>query len=103
MSTLKAWLVVSPEYGVVIPVTAEGQGPIEYGADAVHVEAETRRDALVLGVSLFRQMGARYLDDAENPYRGVRVESQQCPAHGAPVWRRDHYECPQCEALVVVE
>lgn len=76
----------------------DGTGPMEYGCDVVHVEAETRRDALLLGVALFRQHGAHYLHDAENPYAGVKVESQVCPHHGMPAWNRDHYECPQCEA-----
>ena len=98
--SLTPWLVVSPEYGDVIPVTDDGQGPMEYGADVVHVEAETRRDALLLGVMLFRQHGARYLSDCDNPYAGVQVIKQTCQAHGEAVWARDHYECPQCEALL---
>ncbi len=97
MSGLQPWLVVSPEYGVVIPVLDDGTGPMEYGADVVFVEAPTRRDALVLGVLLFRRQGAKYLHDAENPYAGVTVTSQWCPVHGRPVWAKDHYECSQCE------
>lgn len=97
---LKPWLVVSPEYGEVIPVTDDGQGPMEYGSDVVFVEAATRRDALLLGVALFRKQGAKYLYDAENPYAGVKVESQVCSAHGMPVWNGDYYECQRCEGLV---
>lgn len=97
MTNLLPWLVCSPEYGVVVPVLDDGTGPTEYGCDAVHVEAESRQDALMLGVALLKQQGARYLDNAENPYAGVRVESQMCPKHGMPVWDKDHYECPQCE------
>ena len=100
---LLPWLVVSPEYGTVIPILDYGQGPIEYGCDVVFVEAETRRDALLLGVALFRKSGAKYLKDADNPYAGVKVESQYCAAHGLPVWNRDHYECPQCDALIIEE
>lgn len=100
---MKPWLVCSPEYGEVVPILDDGTGPMEYGADCVFVEADTRRDALLLGVALFRQQGARYLDRTDNPYAGVTVESQVCPAHGLPVWKRDHYECPQCEALIVDE
>lgn len=96
---MKPWLVVSPEYGHVAPV-CDGQGPMEYGSDVVFVEAEARRDALLLGVALFRKQGARYLDDAENPYAGVKVFIVRCAQHGAVVWVRDHYECPQCEAYV---
>lgn len=102
-SPLKPWLVCSPEYGVVVPITDEGQGPMEYGCDAVHVEAKTAADALVLGVALFRQQSAKYLEDAENPYTGVTVQSQVCPVHGGiPRWVKDHYECPACEALFEV-
>ena len=98
---MKAWLIVSPEYGEVIPVTDEGQGPVEYGADVVHVEAETRRDAVILGVQLFKRRGARYLHHCDGgPYAGVHAIAQDCPAHGMPQWNRDHYECPQCDALV---
>ena len=97
---LEPWLVCSPEYGEVVPVTDEGQGPMEYGCDVVFVEAETRRDALVLGVKAFRDMDAHYLGDQDNPFAGVKVKSMTCPAHGRPVWIRDHYECPQCEALM---
>ena len=99
---LKPWLIVSPEYGDVIPVLDDGSGPMEYGADVTFVEAETRRDALLLGVALFRQQWARYLDDYVHPFEGVQVISQWCDAHRAPIWNRDHYECPQCEALLNV-
>lgn len=95
---LQPWLVCSPEYGEVVPILDDGTGPTEYGCDVVFVEAETRRDALLLGVALFRQQGAKYLADAESPYAGVKVESQVCPKHGMAEWRDDHYECPQCEA-----
>jgi hypothetical protein len=98
VSKLLPWLVVSPEYGEVIPVLDDGTGPMEYGADVVFVEAATRSDALHLGVHLFQQTHARYLRDAESPYTGVKVESQMCERHGFPVWVKDHYECPQCEA-----
>jgi hypothetical protein len=97
---MKPWIVVSPEYGVM-DVIVDGQGPMEYGSDVVHVEAETRGDALVLGIWLFRQQDARYLRYAENPYAGVQVISQWCDQHGMPEWKRDHYECLECEKLIV--
>ncbi len=104
---LKPWLVCSPEYGEVIPITDEGQGPMEYGCDVVHVLAETRRDALLMGVLLFRQQGARYLDrySDENPYAGVKVESQICHAHGMEtiIWNHDHFECTTCELAYLAE
>lgn len=95
--TLLPWLVCSPEYGEVVPILDDGTGPMEYGCDVAHVEAESREDALYLGVLLMRKQGARYLRDCENPYAGVKVESQMCPRHGMPTWCGDHYECPACE------
>jgi hypothetical protein len=98
---LLPWLVCSPEYGTVIPIV-DGQGPMEYGCDVVHVEAETRRDALLLGVALFRQKGADYLADCENPYAGVKVESMVCPVHGTTqlAWKGDHYNCEGCGGML---
>lgn len=95
---LLPWLVSSPEYGEIVPILDDGTGPTEYGCDVVHVEAFNKQDALYLGVLLLKQQGAKYLDHAENPYAGVRVESCLCPAHGMPVWKGDHYECRQCES-----
>jgi hypothetical protein len=95
---LQPWLVCSPEYGEVVPILDDGTGPMEYGCDVVHVEAETREDALLLGVMLLKKQGARYVVDGENPYAGVKVESMICPKHGMPEWKGDHYDCPTCEA-----
>ena len=67
------WLVVSPEYGEVIPI-CDGQGPLEYGCDVVEIEADTKADARVLGVKEFRRIGAGYLADVENPFAGIKVE-----------------------------
>lgn len=97
--TLTPWLVCSPEYGEVVPVLDDGSGPMEYGCDVVFVEAESRRDALMLGVQLFREKGARYLRyDDEHPYAGVTVESLACKAHGAVAmtFKGDYYECALC-------
>lgn len=94
---LKPWMVCSPEYGEIIPI-CDGHGPMEYGCDVVFVEAETKRDALLLGVMLFRKQGANYLADAENPYAGVKVESQVCSLHGLSglLWKGDHFDCESC-------
>lgn len=74
---MKRWRVITPEYGEVIPVTDEGQGPMEYGCDAIEVEAETRRDAVVVGVALMRRQPREYhwfrrCDG--NPFAGIRAE-----------------------------
>jgi len=74
---MKLWRVVTPEYGEVVPVTDEGQGPMEYGCDVVEIEADTRRDAIVIGVKLMRTDLRRYrwFDKCgwENPFSGVRA------------------------------
>lgn len=49
---MKRWLVVTPEYDTIEPVTDEGQGPTITVVDVIEVEAETKRDAIVLGVKL---------------------------------------------------
>ena len=74
---MKRWLVVTPEYGEVIPITDEGQGPTEYQADCIEVEADTRRDAIVIGVMLMRTNNRdyhwfRHCDG--NPYVGIKAE-----------------------------
>lgn len=103
MNTLKPWLVLSREYGEVVPVL-DGTGPIEYGRDHVFVEAETRTDALVLGVAMMRKSKSKYFNHYgdENPYAGTKVVSQLCPAHGASCleWIRDHYECSKCKSIL---
>ncbi len=80
--TLKPWYVVSPEYGTVIPICDDGTGPLEYEADCVRVDAETKRDALLLGVKLMRaDPTCAWVRDAENPYAGMTVEPAECE-HG---------------------
>ena len=49
---MKRWYVVTPEYGTVIPVLDTGEGPMEYGADVIEIEADTARDAVALGVKV---------------------------------------------------
>jgi hypothetical protein len=75
------WTVVGPEYGVVIPITDEGQGPLEYGCDVVEVEADTKADARVLGVHELRKIPRGYIDrySDENPFAGLRVFPSEQP------------------------
>jgi hypothetical protein len=74
---MKRWLVVSREYGVVMPLLDDGSGPTEYGCDVIAVEAQTPRDAKVLAVRLARQHPRRYgfVDHYadECPFTGMRV------------------------------
>lgn len=79
---MKRWLVVTPEYGEIIPITDEGQGPTEYQADVIEVEAETRRDAIVIGVKMMRANSRdyhwfRHCDG--NPFVGITAELMPVP------------------------
>lgn len=98
MSELKPWVVVTPEYGTVIPIV-DGQGPMEYGCDLVYVEAETRRDALHLGVKLMKQRGDDWFDNCENPYAGIKVLPAHVCEHGRGEWER----CRDCETAWATE
>ena len=51
---MRRWLIISPQYGTVVPVLDDGTGPMEYGSDGVIVEARTKREALVLGLRRMR-------------------------------------------------
>ena len=75
-----SYYIVTPEYDVVIPVTDEGQGPVEMVADVVEIEAETARDAKALGVKLMladRTRKNRWCKnqrrDGLSPYAGVKA------------------------------
>lgn len=67
------WLVIGPEYGEVVPVLDYGEGPLEYQCDVVEVEADTKREARILGIKLLRQ--EKYLQNYpdENPFAGLEV------------------------------
>lgn len=71
------WLVVTPEYGTVIPILDDGTGPTEYGADVIEIETSTARDAVTMGVSLMLRRGDRWCTEARldgaSPYAGVRA------------------------------
>ena len=82
---MKHWLVITPVYGEVVPVLDYGQGPMEYGADVIEIEAACARDAVALGVKEMLKggrvdewssykwcLGQR--DAGESPYAGVRAE-----------------------------
>lgn len=106
--TLKPWIVVSQEYGEVIPILDYGQGPMEYGCDVVNVWAETKREARVLGLKLFRQQGARFLDKCDCPFAEMKVlpgacEHGACMFDGEPDCQRCLAEMDACDTLLGVE
>lgn len=93
------YLVISPEYGTVIPILDYGEGPMEYGRDVVCVDAATKRQAKVLGVRKMRNDAhCHYHADHcdTNPFTGVAVEPAEC-AHGKRCYCGCE-ECPECEA-----
>ena len=77
---MNRYYVISPEYAVCIPVTDDGQGPMEPCADVVEVEAASKADARVFGLKLLRARPA-YHDWrgwlSDNDFRGLRVEAWQ--------------------------
>lgn len=83
---MKRWYVITPEYGQVVPVLDDGTGPMEYGADVVEVEAETKRDAIAFGVRLMlrgRWREFKWCRDQRlsglSPYAGVKAEPAPSP------------------------
>jgi hypothetical protein len=80
---LKSWLVITPEYDEVEPILDDGTGPTWTAADVIEIEAETARDALILGVKEMLRGhvgGTRYQwcidqrEDCLSPFAGVKVE-----------------------------
>lgn len=79
------YYVVSPEWGEVVPVTDEGQGPMEYGCDVVEVEATSRADARVLGLKLLRERPCYHRwhgYNSDNDFAGLRVKPWVDPETG---------------------
>lgn len=82
---MRRWYVVTPEYDTVVPVLDFGQGPIERGADVIEIEAETRRDAITLGVKEMLRLSRGHAgfkfdwcrtmqSDGSSPFTGVYAE-----------------------------
>ncbi len=72
------YLVVSEEYGEVVPVLDYGQGPMEYGCDVWEGEAQNKSDAKTLAWAHWRKTHAKCLQnnraDNRHPMSGVKVE-----------------------------
>ena len=69
------WYVVSPEYEEVVPILDDGTGPTEYGCDCVEVEANSKREAIIKGLSAMRIDRTchhpQYADG--NPFTGMKA------------------------------
>jgi hypothetical protein len=88
---MNRYWVITPEYGEVVSVTDEGQGPLEYGCDVIEIEADNKRDAIVLGVKAMRANSATYhyyRECDDSPFAGVRAElvplEEDVPASSPP-------------------
>lgn len=97
MSVARCYLVISPEYGEVVPILDYGQGPVEYGHDVVYAFARNARRAKVLGVRWFRRQGAHYLRHAENPFAGMTVERMEFCDRCNHILSRPCLCCEVCE------
>ncbi len=78
---MKHWWVVSPEMSEVVPVTDDGQGPLEYFCDVECVAAPTKRKAIALGVARMKKWPHEARSDGCNPFAGVTAKNAECP-HG---------------------
>lgn len=78
---LKKYYVVSEAYGSVVPILDDGSGPEEWGSDVIEIMAKNKRDAKILGLSLWRQTHKSYSyrffggrdTNYENPFKGVKI------------------------------
>ena len=74
---LHKYLVYSEEYPEVEVVCDDGTGPLVYGCEVWEIEAENKKDALMLGVKLSLDSSG-YASDNRNeglpPWAGFRVE-----------------------------
>ena len=75
------YLVISPEYGVTIPVLDFGIGPTEPACDVVEVEAENKRQARILGLRELKKIPRGWInwhrDSDSNPFVGLKVEESE--------------------------
>jgi hypothetical protein len=65
-------------------------GPSEYGSDAVEVDADNKRQAIVLGVKELRRINSHWLQDqtsdGHSPFTGLRAEILELPDYEGPPW-----------------
>lgn len=86
----KTWWVIAPDRTAY----SYGEPPDPYCPVAL-VEAETRREARIEAVRVFRKQGE--LEPGENPFYGLKVEDAAC-RHGVyPEAPSEKYVCPACD------
>lgn len=79
---MKHYIVVSPEFGMIVPVIA-GDGPTEHGCSVVSVEANSKREAKSKALRSvdFADWVDRQRSDGKNPFAGLEVVDPVC-GHG---------------------
>lgn len=95
---MKRYIVYSPEYQCV-PMSYDPPDPGEYGADACEVEANNKRDAIMLGVAqIMRTQRRSYAEDNRGdglpPWAGYKAE-QVC-AHECHKTPEAEDACGKC-------
>lgn len=118
--------VLTPEYGVLVPILDDGTGPTEWGADWALVVATSAREAVRIAVKAwlrgenacvydpgpygvsygYRGYCVRQREDGECPWTGVRAQVMRC-GHGfeyrGPIGAlqdahaEGHDICPDCD------
>lgn len=82
---MKRWLVITPKYSYTEYVCAEG-GPTYDVCDVIEIEAESKRDAIALGV---REMLKGGKQDFGNRYRWCRGQRIDGLSPYAGVWAEE--------------
>ena len=78
------YMVVTPEYEVVVPTLDDGSGPMEPTCDVLEVEASNAREAKIMAVREWRRMQhdgrwrqAHWIADQQSngasPFTGLQV------------------------------
>ena len=75
------YLVISPEYQLLMPILEDGTGPTESTCDVVEVEAQNKRQACILGLRELKKIPRGwinwYRDSDSNPFVGLKVEAAE--------------------------
>lgn len=94
MKDMKCWIVTTPEWEEIEPITDDGRGPSEWGCDYIIVRAPNKRAAITGGVKTMLDPKARYENgeryrwcigargDGVNPFAGVKA-MPYCPAENS--------------------
>lgn len=100
-SVARCYLVISPEYGEVIPILDDGTGPTEYGHDVVYAFARNARRAKVLALRWFRRQYAgkwrhNWIEDG-NPFTGMTVDRMEFCKQCGGILSRPCFCCEGCD------